>query len=905
MADLDTRDDRAVRNHVPLIAGYKAVAQQLQYVIAQASAWRSYQLPNPSTALASDADIREVVLRDATVRQADDIHRRATAGRTWAVVPQSEEWDEQWLAQIVERDLRNIRGFTEARYELAGAVLVGDAYAYIEYDEVRRWGSTWYVPTRLVDLDWRTIRYQPRDGIAVRQWSYEVDESGRLVPSSVFHDVPDDWPIVAIVYNDSASRLKRGRGLIDALAPSVWRKAGLFQSLLDAVEAHGSGYLIAAVDALRAGSNDAKTVEVSAWLEVLQRMRASHLLVHDKSDEMRIESPQPGGISAILEAIRYEDDQIRSLLLGSSLPFGGGSDGGGSLARSQEEKNTHESRIEYDRAKLDDDLSEQLIGWYLRMNARALREYGLPSGVVPPRFESGVGPRETFAELVEAAERMTSLGAPISLADLYERSPFSQPVDGDPTTEQQQPPQQASPWGGGLAARLGERFAGEYDESKHARDAEGKFAPKDAAPLTGREMGDMRLPALKEHAERIGAIAPREARNKRAWIKNISLRQGEMTADDWDALGVDVATERDDGAAEGDDPFDADDWTDSTVGEDAEAWHAAGFGPDDADEWAAAGFPPEQAATWVAAGFEAGETDEWFDVGVDDPVAARAYTDAGVSASDASDWITAGVTDAEAAREYDEAGMYAEDAVPWIAAGVSAEDATAWRKSFFDGADAVALHKAGISPKEADALYDAGFEDAEEAIARHQHVAADVAEWRAAGIDAADVAEWKAAGMTAEVAKQWEADGYAPEDAAPLHAAGFTPASYLAYSDAVDAYGIGPTAAAARSGVAPQALDLLAEVEYEGDAIDPATWDGDGISDLEAETLDEMGVSSEGATRMRAAGVSWDAISALHDAGEDVSLLVPQPGQFRMRRARADGTAAKSADNGDTEGEQS
>lgn len=464
MADLDTRDNAAVRNHVPLIPGYKAVAQQLQYVIAQASAWRAYQLPNPSTALAQDADIREVVLRDATVRQADDIHRRATAGRTWAVVPQSEEWDEQWLAQIIERDLRNIKGFTEARYELAGAVLVGDAYAYIEYDEVYRWGSRWCIPRRLVDLDWRTIRYVPRDGIAVRQWSYEVAEDGRLVPSSVFTDVPEDWPLISIVYNDSASRLKRGRGLIDALAPSVWRKVNLFQSLLDAVEAHGSGYLIAAIDSLRSGSSDAKSEEVVAWLEVLQRMRASHIVAHDKDDEVRIESPQGGGIDAILSAIRYEDDQIRSLLLGSSLPFGGGSDGGGSLARSQEEKDTHESRIEYDRAKIDDDLSEQLIGWYLRVNRRALREYGLPAEVVPPRFESGVGPRETFAEIVEAAKGMTELGAPISLADLYERSPFSQPVDGEPTTEAKQPQAQPSPWGGGFRARTGERFSSAPDK---------------------------------------------------------------------------------------------------------------------------------------------------------------------------------------------------------------------------------------------------------------------------------------------------------------------------------------------------------------------------------------------------------------------------------------------------------
>lgn len=100
----------------------RSVAQDL-YVWAIHSAYQGYRVYDPDYALLNEPDIFELVLRDPVINHAINLRLHGVAARRWRVLPASDREADKKLAAVVEDGIGNIDGFTEARKNMALAVV--------------------------------------------------------------------------------------------------------------------------------------------------------------------------------------------------------------------------------------------------------------------------------------------------------------------------------------------------------------------------------------------------------------------------------------------------------------------------------------------------------------------------------------------------------------------------------------------------------------------------------------------------------------------------------------------------------------------------------------------------------------------------------------------------------------
>lgn len=663
---------------------------------------------------------------------------------------------------------------------------------------------------------------------------------------------------------------------------------------------------------------------------VLQKWVDRYTLATPKGDELKIHEVGSASAASFEEFVRYLDGQIQLAILKSSTALTERQKGGlGSGNEKEISQDAVQAQVEYHQARMGEAFTRSLIEQFVQRNAHLLREMRMP---LPERgdlsFDTVAQPRRKTDEVAKVFEVLGKLrvrdqmGAdqPITVSEQWVRQTLDVPApeegeavvsvapdgqgapdagmggfggggaggmgglagllnglsssaapggasnggasagaaDEDLTTAPADPaaafartrgimpPSRTAthPWspppgvGAGKSSAHPVTFGGgaasafAYDESQHERDADGKFAPKgDGGGGSGSDDSD-------------------------GWDPD------PFADDDSDDDSADDADGASDSSSSG---FDFDDWSDSGMTRKrAEAWHAAGVeDPDEAAGWAEEGFTPKQAGAWIAAEFDQDEAAEWTQYGVK-PADAAAFRDAEFDAGDAADWFEAGVKDAAAAREFDDVGIDAYDAAEWIKAKVPADAAAQWSQSSnWNIDDAPKLHRAGVTPEVAEAYADAGITDVKDVAAWAPHVA-----------DPNDVEGWKDAEVKPADAAQWSAAGFVAEDSAEFRGAGLTADAAVRYSDAIDEWGAEAVGEIASAGVAPDALDELAATDFDGEVLYPDSWDGDGISDTETAALAEMGADESTRNAIRAAGISWDALHALHEAGYDLSQLV-------------------------------
>lgn len=802
----DRDDDASTGGHVPILRGYIAAARSLQYVASLVSVWKGYQLPPPSTALASDADAYEVVLRDPVVRQADDIHRRAAAGRKWSLEPGEDTDEAEELARVLEDDLKGIRAFTESRYELAQAVMRGTSHAYMETEVVNRDGVQWRRPVRLHDWDPRAQRVVPRDGRRVRQIAATVGPDGYPIPETQWIDIEPDWPWITIVYNDEQARNWEGRGLLDSIYPSVYRKAQYTHMIGEIAEAHGLGTLIASIDDLRTTSREVREQDVVEWTEALMKLRQAKVLVKSKNDDFEIAHGQgTSPVSALLEAVRYEDDCIRSVILGASMPFGGSSEGqAGSFARSQTEQESHANRVEFDREKLNDDISEQLVGWLVKANRAGLAAMGIPPHTKPPRFVADAGEKIDPKDLLDVVERMAKVGAPISIDTLHERVGIPRPIEGEDVTELVEGGGGMDPFGmGGMGGDpfgadtdagagqdvgdldvfgLGDDApSADVDDEPQGDDADEPDDPTAAPAEPELRIQDIRLALAAAAAMRDRVMADALRRklfellgydpqplDDQTWSEMTQTAEEEggslygaarklpltrLERELFAALPVGTQRRRSDGriwVKVAEDDWKPADEVHQQSGTDAPSEDAPDEQPDD-------GLPPlGQGPTTPH-----GDSDDDDDVDDDDADDTR---------EDAGAWEQVGIG-AEHADEWETEDFDAAEAGEWVDAGISINEpfeATAWKS-------------VGMTPQTAGEWISAGFEfnDAEEWLGAGVKDAATAREWQKAEALPDEAEDWRAQGFTAKDYKRWNNAGVGDsEEAKAWTDAGLNPNQY-------------------------------------------------------------------------------------------------------------------------------
>jgi len=403
------------------------------YTRALSSAWRNgVPLHDPSLWLFRDPEVEEKMLRDADIRHAVGYRRHLIAGKDWSLVPRDETNPIGCLAVHVGTTLlKEIEGFTQARMNLARAFFSGARFARIHGEpRILTLGDgkprTWWVPTRLEDIDKRMYQIVPHNdsGDLSAHWErWDVGEAAYEVETR-----RDALHTIKHVYQDDEASLGHGSALREALGWWWYAKEHVFQESLAAVEKFAQGVLTAKVDGARDAETGLPNNELIAeWTAVLEDLRARHVLVYDKADEIEI---LPGGGDGwqLLETIRAElRNTIYTLVMGANITTA--ANDGGSYALAEVQENSTEALIQFDRETLQETLSKSLIGCLWFRNHANLVELGIEKE--KPLFNVTQEKRQDPQERATVASTLSAMGVDLSLAEVLEQTGFSAPEPGE------------------------------------------------------------------------------------------------------------------------------------------------------------------------------------------------------------------------------------------------------------------------------------------------------------------------------------------------------------------------------------------------------------------------------------------------------------------------------------------
>lgn len=541
----------------------------LIYADAISAVWAWWDLiADPSYALREDLDIWEVCQRDPQVYQGIQQRLNAIAGREWRVMPagNSKRPGSRIKAAIMDAMLRRIPHFQDARRRLAQSVFRGQACELIcgrrEFVSLADQPSMmWWVPTGLKHIDPRRFVIRPsrerrEDGTskikgqlymsvvptyqAMPTGARPVSGRGGPVPegrSSGSHDralwqgryVPVEHPewFVRIVYDDEEARLGFGRGIMDAIYFTMWCKQIVMREGLQGLERFVHGVPVITIDPSKRGAVDQTSESIrDTALAKLKIMRAGHAYALNVGETLDFKEPGGVGHQMVMGFLEYLDRRLMAVITGASLRSGGNPGETGSYASDAIGMEMSDAVVQYDRDRVDEDLTLDLLGLLNRLNrpqfealGKLLKINGLADelpGVFTTVVKQKLDPLVAM-QIVQGAQQVKGLD--LLRAEVYEKlGGFSMPADDDedvlkggaaipeqpavdPATGQALPPGMPSP-------EAGEPVQDESEDQwpdGAPEDDEGMFGPgtpEDDDTLFSeggeQEMASMLLPQAEE-----------------------------------------------------------------------------------------------------------------------------------------------------------------------------------------------------------------------------------------------------------------------------------------------------------------------------------------------------------------------------------------------------------------------
>ena len=412
----------------------KNQSQQL-YIRALSSAWRnSIALHDPSLWLLQDPEMEEKMLRDADIAHAVSFRRHLIAGRRWTCIPRIPNSPRAPMAVSIATELcEGIKHFSQARMNLARAFFSGARFARIH--GCRRQLAlgdgrirSWWCPVRIEDMDKRMYRIvpttDPQTGNIKAHWErWSIGREDWEVES-----VQDAVNTIRHVYQDDQATLGHGRALREALGWWWYAKEHVFQESLQAIERFAQGIITAKVDGARdAASGLPNTELINQWRDVLEDLRARHVLVYDSSDQVETVSMDSSGwqlMSSIREELR---STIFTLVLGANLTTA--ADKGGSYALAEVQENSTEALVQFDRQALEETLTDDLLGSIWWHNHANLVELGIAQE--KPRFNIAQEKREEPEKRAMVAQTLSQIGVELAIDDVLEQTGFRKPEPGE------------------------------------------------------------------------------------------------------------------------------------------------------------------------------------------------------------------------------------------------------------------------------------------------------------------------------------------------------------------------------------------------------------------------------------------------------------------------------------------
>ena len=330
-------------------------------------------------------------------------------------------------AALVATDLLMCIGnLKDGMIGLAEAVFVGSKYRGIvgERRNIAIAGGpvqSWWVPTKLKDLGF--LRVIQKD----RQWMVWDSIQQQYLPWE------DREFYVKTIFDDSEEYLGFGRGLIEAAAFYWWLKGEALVQGIEFIRRWAQGTDVVKIDASAIG-NEAKdsATALDTLLDKVEKGRERHLIGIDSRDSIEHYEASGTGWQALMEFLQYLDDAITRLFAGSLRATGGGGQSAtGARAQAETEAEQAEGMIQYEREKIADDLTRDLIGLLWRVNVNAIRAMGL-GDAKPPYFEIGGGSTSDPMDMSLVLQRAHYAGIDLDAADVYRKLGLEQPVPGRP-----------------------------------------------------------------------------------------------------------------------------------------------------------------------------------------------------------------------------------------------------------------------------------------------------------------------------------------------------------------------------------------------------------------------------------------------------------------------------------------
>lgn len=426
-------------------------AQQL-YTRAISQAYRNnIQIHEPSIWLLRDPETEEKMLRDADIKHAITYRRHLIAGRNWTLSPSVEGSPRSDMSVHVGTELvKGIKHFTRARLNLARAFFSGSRFARIHGttkvmtlgDGVER---TWWVPTALEDQSKHMYRMVPTTSNDEEQnitahWERWHVGRQKFEPESV----SDARRTIRHVYEDDQASLGHGSALREALGWVWYAKTHVAQESLQAVERFSQGIIHAQID----GARDAETGRpneqvITDWVDLLEDLRAKHVIVSDKSDSIEIISGNAEGYQLLADIRSELKNSIYTLVMGANLTTSASE--GGSYALAEVQENSTEALLQYDRETLQETLTEKLLGCIWAKNWANLAELGIARE--KPEFNIVQEKIQDPKERAEVASVLNGMGVELSRDDVMEQTGFRIPEPGEDVIEPTAP---AAPGLGGF-----------------------------------------------------------------------------------------------------------------------------------------------------------------------------------------------------------------------------------------------------------------------------------------------------------------------------------------------------------------------------------------------------------------------------------------------------------------------
>lgn len=415
--------------------------------------WRDI-VDDPTYVLADDVDLYAKIRRDPVFAHALDMRKRGAAGREWTIEPASKSPADRTLARIIEQALKQVEGFTTARFNLAEAIPRGSGYARIEgakralvVEGAVPGGPqvpemVWWCPIALRDVDRRRFRLARERDIA--------KEENRMPGAGVDPDLPvwhfrsiqrSKWePItkeemswfLRLIYGGTEDTLGYGRGLLESLYFYAAAKTDLLRSGLEAAERFGQGIVTVAMDRLAqedVGQGDGANDRAADYRDAVRRSRKDGVLTFQKGDEINVLQGLGEGWSLIQALIDYIDSRAVMCALGANLPTL--ADKGGSFALGAIQQDSQQTVTGHDVEGMSEAITSYILPLFVRYNQPQLARLGLERAR-PGKFS--LVHEVTAADPAAFATTVVSLagaGMKIREKDVRDRVGLTEPMPGD------------------------------------------------------------------------------------------------------------------------------------------------------------------------------------------------------------------------------------------------------------------------------------------------------------------------------------------------------------------------------------------------------------------------------------------------------------------------------------------